>query len=84
MDDTYEQLISIIEKRMNVRDDFDALCRYNIVEGNSSCRVATSDRLQETLHYKSERALSFNIFLDRMQKRFNIFRNEGVMMDEIT
>ena len=37
-------------------------------EGNASPRIATTEKLKETLHYKSERSLTFTPFLDRMQK----------------
>ena len=74
---TAEQWTSSIEKRVNGWDEFDALRRHYRSEGNVSRRVATVDRLQDIFHYKNDRALSFNTFLDRMQKIFNIFRDEG-------
>ena len=33
--------------------------------------------MREFLHYKNERSLAFSIFLDRMQKMFNIYEEEG-------
>ena len=81
---TYERWISSIEKRANGRDNFDDLRRHDRGEVNVSRCVATSDRLRETLHYKSECALSFNTFLDKMQKMFNIFRNEEEPMADRT
>ena len=33
--------------------------------------------MREGLHYKNERSLAFSIFLDRMQKIFNIYQEEG-------
>ena len=33
--------------------------------------------MREGLHYKNERSLVFSIFLDRMQKMFNIYKEEG-------
>ena len=33
--------------------------------------------MREGLHYKNERSLTFSIFLDRMQKMFNIYEEEG-------
>ena len=33
--------------------------------------------MREGLHYKNERSLVFSIFLDRMQKMFNIYEEEG-------
>ena len=76
MAETAQQWISSIEKCTNIRDDFDALRRHYSGEGNSSRRVATAGRLQEMPHYKSNFAMMFNTFLDRMQKMFNIFRDK--------
>ena len=83
VDETAEQWISSIKKRANGRDNFDALRRYYISEGNVSRRFAMSDLLQETLHYKSRRVLSFSTLLDKMQKMFNFFRDEEGPMDNI-
>ena len=33
--------------------------------------------MREGLHYKNERSLAFSIFLHRMQKMFNIYKEEG-------
>ena len=33
--------------------------------------------MRDGLHYKNERSLAFSIFLDRMQKMFNIYEEEG-------
>ena len=33
--------------------------------------------MREGQHYKNERSLAFSIFLDRMQKMFNIYEEEG-------
>ena len=51
-------------------------------EGNASRHIATTEKLKETLHYKSERSLTFTAFLDRMQKMFNIFQEEGEELSE--
>ena len=80
MADTAEQLISSIKKHSNGRDEFDALRLHYSGEGNFIRQLITTDILQEKLHYKSKRVLSFNKFLDRMQKVFNIFRDEGEPM----
>ena len=84
MSETAEQWISIIEKRANGQDNFDALFRHYRSEGNTSHRVTTVYRLRETLHYKSEHALSFNTLLDRMQTIFNVFYDEEEPMDDST
>ena len=41
VDETDEQWISSIEKRVNGRDGFYSLCRHYSGEGNVSCHVAT-------------------------------------------
>ena len=33
--------------------------------------------MRDGLHYKNKRSLAFSIFLDRMQKMFNIYEEEG-------
>ena len=84
MAETAEQCISSTDKSVNGWDGFDALFRHCSGEGNGSRRIATADRLRETLHYKSENLMSLKIFLDRMQKMFNIFQNKGGLMADIT
>lgn len=51
-------------------------------EGNASRNKAVADRLKESLHYSSERALSFEKFLTSCQKMFNIYEKEGEEMPE--
>ncbi len=58
-----------------------ALRNHYSGEGNTSHRIATAEKLRETLHYKNERALPFSAFLDKLQKMFNIFEEEN---EEIT
>jgi CRISPR/Cas system CMR subunit Cmr4 (Cas7 group RAMP superfamily) len=38
--------------------------------------------LQTSLFYKTERALPFNTFLDRLQKIFSIYKDEGEALTE--
>ena len=51
-------------------------------EGNASRNIAEAEWLRETLHYKNERAMQFEVFLTNMQKMFNIFEKEGETMEE--
>ena len=51
-------------------------------EGNTSRRIAVSKKTRDSLHDKSERAMSFSSFLDKLQKMFNIFIEEGEPMSE--
>ena len=58
------------------------LRRHYEGEGNQSRQIVSADRYRETLHYKSEPAMPWETFLDRMQKMFNIYKEEGEEMTE--
>ena len=77
-----EQWIKDLIPRVNGRRDMEALRNHYGGEGNASRRLATAEELHESLHYKSERSLPFRTFLDRMQKMFNIFKEEGEQLTE--
>ena len=49
-------------------------------EGSVSKALAEAEHLFETLHYKNERALTFETFLTKTQKMFNIFEKHGEPM----
>ena len=51
------------------RRDILALRHHYAGEGNSTRRIADAKRIQTSLFYKTERALLFNTFLDRLQKK---------------
>lgn len=51
-------------------------------EGNATRNIAEADRLKDTLHYKSERAMPFETFLTQCQVMFNIYDKEGETMLE--
>ena len=51
-------------------------------EGNASRCIALAEHMRENLHYKNERSLAFSIFLDQMQKMFNIYEEEGEEFSE--
>ena len=51
-------------------------------EGNASRTLADADRLKETLHYKNERAMTFETFLTNMQKMFNIYDKQSEKVPE--
>ena len=59
-----------------------ALRNHYASEGNSTRRIADAKCIQMALHYKSERALPFNKFLDSLQKMFMIFQEEGEPLTE--
>ena len=77
-----EQWIKDLAPRVNGRLDMEALCNHYGGEGNASRRIATAEKLHDSLHYKSECSLPFSMFLDRVQKMFNIFKEEGEQLTE--
>ena len=50
-----------------------ALTSYYQGEGNTTRRISEVERLRETLHYKSEQALPFVTFLNKLEHMFNMF-----------
>ena len=77
-----EQWIKNLAPRVNGHLDMEALRNHYGGEGNASRRITTAEKLRETLHYKSEKSMPFSTFLDRMQKMFNIFQEEGEELSE--
>ena len=75
--ETAEQWIKNVEPHANGRRDMLALQEHYSGEGNASRRIVTTEWMREGLHYKNERSLALSIFLDRMQKMFNIYEEEG-------
>ena len=68
--------IKPISKKQNGREDMTLLRNHYSGEGNTSRRIAVSKKTRDSLHDKSERAMSFSSFLDKLQKMFNIFIDE--------
>ena len=64
------------------RRSMKALRNHFSGEGNVSRNIAEADRLNESLHYKSERAMPFESFLTQCQKMYNIYEKEGETMAE--
>ena len=77
-----EQWIKNLALWVNGRLDMEALHNHYGGKGNASRRIATAEKLHETLHYKSERSMPFSTLLDCMQKMFNIFQEEGGKLTE--
>ena len=82
MAESAEQWIKDLTPRVNGRRDMEALRNHYGGEGNASRKIATAEKLRESLHYKSQHSLPFSTFLDRMQKMFNIFKEEGEQLTE--
>ena len=65
------------------RQSMEALKRNFSGEGNATRNLAEAEIMQESIHYKSERAMAFETFLTQCQKLFNIYENEDEdMLDE--
>jgi hypothetical protein len=77
-----ENRIRNIAKYQDGRRDMFALRRHYAGEGNSTRRIADAKRIQNSLHYKTERALPFNKFLDSLQRMFTIFEEENEPLTE--
>ena len=60
----------------------EALRRYFSGEGNATSNLAEAERMQESIHYKGERAMVFETFLTQCQKMFNIYEKEGKEMSD--
>lgn len=64
------------------RKSLKALRTHFAGEGNATRNMAEATRLRDTLHYKNERAMSFEIFLTKCQKMYNIFEKEKEPMTD--
>ena len=82
MAESAEQWIRPLAPRGNGRDDILELrCHYE-GEGNQRRRIASAYKYHEAFHYNNERAMPWETFLDRMQKMFNIYKEEGEEMTD--
>ena len=77
-----ENWIRSVARYQDGRREMEALRRHYAGEGNSTRRIADAKQIQQSLHYKSERALSFSKFLDSLQRMFTIFEDEGEPLTE--
>ena len=73
--ETAEEWIKGLEVHGDGQRDMTALREHYSREGNASCCI-TAERMRESLYYKSEHSLAFSVFLDRMQRMFNIYKEE--------
>ena len=80
--ETAEQWIKPMARRQSGREDMQALRNHYSGEGNTSRRIAVAERLRDSLHYKNEKSLQFSMFLDKLQKMFNIFAEEEEAISE--
>ena len=77
-----EQWIKPIAKKQNGCKDMTLLRNHYSGEGNASRPIAVAEKTRDSLHYKSKRAMSISSFLDKLQKMFNIFDEEGEPISE--
>ena len=68
-----EQWIKSIRKKINGRLDMQALRTHFRGAGNMSRRISVAESMSTTLIYKHERAMSFNVFLEKAKKMFEIY-----------
>jgi len=80
--ETAEQWIKPIARRQSGREDMIALRNHYSGEGNTSRRIAQAEGYRDSLYYKHEKSLSFSNFLDKIQKMFNMFEEEGESITE--
>jgi Zn-finger domain-containing protein len=52
----------------NGRTDFLTLVAHFTGEGNNTHRIGDAERIEKTLQYKDERAITFQIFLAKTKK----------------
>ena len=79
---TSEDWIKPVLKFKSGRKSMQALRNHFSGEGNVTRRIAEADRFKETLHYKNERSLTFETFLTKCQKMYNIYAQHGEVMTE--
>ena len=49
-------------------------------EGNMTCCIVETDWFKETVHYKNVRGLTFETFLTKYQKMYNIYSKDEEVM----
>ena len=77
-----EDWIKSVSRHRDGRRSMKALRDHFAGEGNATRRIAEADRLKNSLHYKNERSLSFETFLTKCQRMFNIYEKEGEPMPD--
>ena len=77
-----EHWIKSMQRFKDGRRSMIALRNHFSGEGNATRRIAEADRIKETLHYRNERALTFETFLTKCEKMYNIYAQHGEEMSE--
>lgn len=74
--------IKSVEKYEDGRRSMKALRDHFEGKGNATRNLAEANRLRDTLHYRNEKTLSFERFLNKMQEMFNIYAKEDQELSE--
>ena len=77
-----EDWIKSVKAQKNGREDMKRLRDHFSGEGNATRRIAVAERLRETLFYKNERSMTFEVFCHKVKKMFNIFEEQNEPMTE--
>ena len=72
-----EDWIKPVKRLRNGREDMKRLRAHFSGEGNATRRIAVAERLRETLYYKNERSMTFEMYCNKAQKMFNIFEQQN-------
>lgn len=77
-----ENWIKKVTRFRNGRRTMQALRDHFSGEGNVTRRIAEAERIRDTLQYKNERNLTFETYLTKCEKMYNIFEVHGEKMEE--
>lgn len=72
-----EQWLKAVKRNKNGRIDVATLRGHHAGQGNQTRRIADAERMEKSLFYKEERAMTFANFLAKMQTMFNIYDEVG-------
>ena len=77
-----EDWIKPVKRLKNGREDMERLRQHFSGEGNATRRIAVAERLRDSLSYKNERTMSFEFYCNKVQKMYNIFKQQGEPMTD--
>ena len=77
-----EDWIKPVKAQKNGRIDMQRLCDHFLGEGNATRRIAVAERLRDSLSYKNERTMSFELYCNKVKRMFNIFEQQGEPMTD--
>ena len=74
--ETSEEWVKKLKRQENGRSGFKALYNHYEGAGKTGRRISQAENIRDNIFYKSERALPFATFLNRLQTMFNIYEDE--------